>query len=283
MISTGHVQVNENVAKPRYLLQTGDRIQISLPPTPTNDTLAPAALELDILFEDEHLIAVNKPAGLTVHPGAGKQTTTLIEGLLHHAGKLASVGQPLRPGVVHRLDKETSGVIVVAKTDAAYHHLCKQFADRKTTKVYEAVVLGEVRGDQGVVNSPIARHPVHRKKMTSRTDRGRPAETSWTLIELLAGCSYLRIFPKTGRTHQIRVHLADAGHPIVGDKVYSATRRTQGLTKPAQDVVTGLARHALHALELTIEHPVSAKQMKLVAPLADDMNRLIDALRSLDV
>ncbi len=249
----------------------GDVLVMDLSPDPV-PSLRPVELPLDVLHEDEHLIAINKSSGMVVHPGEGTGEDTLVHALLHHCGEhLSSVGAPLRPGIVHRLDKETSGVIVVAKTDLAHHSLASQFAERETGKEYLALVVGVPREKSGSITLPVGRHPTVRVKMTV-TEKGKSAHTDWAVDEVFGTSSaLLRCRIHTGRTHQIRVHLTCLGHPVVGDETYGY--------KPARHDGPPAARAFLHAEKLSFSHPVSGDCLLLEAPLAQDFSHYLGVLR----
>lgn len=233
--------------------------------------LKPVQIPLEVLVEDAHLIAINKPAGMVVHPGAGTGEDTLVHALLAHcAGSLSGVGGVERPGIVHRLDKETTGVLVVAKTDPAHRALADQFATRALQKEYLALASGVPKEKSGSINRAISRHPVHRHRMTVG-EGGRPSRTDWTLVEGFAGkAALIRCRIHTGRTHQIRVHLKSIGHPILGDATYG-WRPVDGVPKPP--------RVMLHAEHLVFAHPVTGKTMDLRAPLPPDFRGLLQSLR----
>ena len=249
----------------------GDRLEFSLPEV-TAAELKPADIPLDVLFEDRHLLAVNKASGMIVHPGAATGEDTLVHALLAHcAGSLSGIGGVERPGIVHRLDKETTGVIVVAKTDQAHRALADQFATRALTKEYVALVSGVPQLLSGTIDRAIARHPVHRHRMTVG-EGGKPARTDWERTEAfgdLAALVRCRIF--TGRTHQIRVHLKSLGHPILGDALYG--------WKPDPRLKEQPARVMLHAEHLVLTHPATGRELDLRAPLPEDFSKLIRALR----
>jgi 23S rRNA pseudouridine1911/1915/1917 synthase len=249
----------------------GDRLEFNLPEVAPAD-LKPADIPLDVLFEDRHLLAVNKASGMIVHPGAATGEDTLVHALLAHcAGSLSGIGGVERPGIVHRLDKETTGVIVVAKTDQAHRALADQFATRTLTKEYVALVSGVPQLLSGSIDRAIARHPVHRHRMTVG-EGGKPARTDWERAEAfgdLAALVRCRIF--TGRTHQIRVHLKSLGHPILGDALYG--------WKPDPRLKKQPGRVMLHAEHLVLAHPVTGKELDLRAPLPADFTTLIRALR----
>ena len=257
-IAAGLVRVNGAVARASAPVGARDEIAAQEPPPEEARTSArPQNIPLEIIYEDEDLICLNKPAGLVVHPAAGNWSGTLVNAVLHHAGKLSTGGNPLRPGVVHRLDKDTSGCILVAKTDAAHAALARQFAERTAQKTYLAVVRGKPRASAGIVTGAIARHPVHRQRMAvSNRPGARAAETAWKVIATDPKVSLLECRPKTGRTHQIRVHLKHLGHPIAGDRVYGG-----GADFP---------RQMLHAWKLRITHPRTGRELLFTAPPPED-------------
>ena len=276
-IAQGHVARNGAPTKPSALLQAGDVVTVA-PPPPVPSELIPEAIPLDVLYEDAHMIVVNKPAGLVVHPAAGNPAGTLVNALLAHCTDLSGVGGVERPGIVHRLDKDTSGVLVAAKSDAAHRALSLAFRWRTTDKRYLAVAYGIPPSGEGVVDAAIARHPTERKRMAVVAS-GRPARTLYWVREPLAGCALLECRPVTGRTHQIRVHLAHAGHAIVGDPVY-AGRQWRTLADPeAAAACRSFPRQALHAWRLTITHPATGEPMTFEAPPPADLEALLDALR----
>jgi 23S rRNA pseudouridine1911/1915/1917 synthase len=255
-IAAGHVTVNGAPARADSALQAGDLVVYRLPETPAPAHLAPEDTALDIIYEDEHLVCLNKPPGLVVHPGAGHREGTLVNALLHHCRNLSG-RDPARPGIVHRLDKDTSGCILVAKTDAAHEALARQFAARTAAKTYLAVVRGIPRATQGAVNKPIARHPVHRQRMTiSDRPEARAAETAWRVLVREGRLALLECRPRTGRTHQIRVHLKHLGHPIAGDRVYGG-----GADFP---------RQLLHAWKISVTHPATGQPLAFSAPVPPD-------------
>jgi 23S rRNA pseudouridine1911/1915/1917 synthase len=251
-------------------VQPGDRLEFTLPAAQPAE-LRPVAIPLAVLYEDEHMLALNKSAGMVVHPGAGTGDDTLVHALLAHcAGRLSGVGGIARPGIVHRLDKETSGVLLVAKTDAAHRGLSEQFAGRHLRKEYLALVSGVPRLKSGVIERSISRHPVHRERMTTG-EGGRPARTDWEVVEVFgAAAALLRCRILTGRTHQIRVHLKSIGHPLLGDKTYGW--RPDPI-RPAPP------RVMLHAERIAFLHPITARAMDLHAPLPRDFAEQLAILR----
>ena len=277
LIAAGSVTVDGGTARASSRVREGQRVRVELPaPEPA----APAGedIPLRVLYEDAHLLVLDKPAGLVVHPGAGTRSGTLVNALLHHVRDLSGIGGVLRPGIVHRLDRGTSGVMVVAKSDEAHRGLAAQFAGREVGKWYLAVVHGRPRG-RGTIDAAIGRHPVHRKKMTTDAPRGRAARSTFEVEEPLDGAALVRVRIHTGRTHQVRVHLASAGHPIVGDATYGGRRTPSSSSAAAREAIHAFPRQALHAAELSFRHPVTGAALTLRAPLAEDIAGLIAALR----
>ena len=272
LIAAGGVRVDGRAVKASHRLRAGERVAVEVPP-PAPEALLPEPAELAIVHEDAHVLVVDKPAGMVVHPGAGHARGTLAAAVLAHAPGVAGVGGPRRPGIVHRLDKDTSGLLVLAKTPAAYESLVAQLARRAVTRRYLAVVHGRVAREEGVVDAPLGRHPHDRVRMAVRpAGRGRPAVTRWRVLERFARCTYLEVRLETGRTHQIRVHLASLGHPVVGDDVYGGRRR------PPSPVP--LAGYALHAATLAFVHPATGERVEFRAPLPARMERLLSHLRN---
>jgi 23S rRNA pseudouridine1911/1915/1917 synthase len=252
-------------------------------PEPKPSEFMPESIPLQILYEDADIVVINKPPGLVVHPAPGHATGTLVNALLHHCPDLSGIGAELRPGIVHRLDKDTSGTLVVAKNAVAVDHLATQFKNRTVIKDYLALIYGEMLTETGTVRMPIGRHPVDRKRMSTRSRKGREAETGWRVARRWHGCSLLELRLKTGRTHQIRVHCAAIGRPIVGDPVYGGRKAAVGSgAVPAR--LSSARRQMLHAWRLEIVHPRSGEPMRFESPLPEDMQRLIAELddRSLE-
>lgn len=271
LIDAGAVRVGGASRKPGYQVRAGDTVVVEIvPPTPTR--AEPEDLPLEVLYEDALVIAINKAPGMVVHPAPGRWQGTLVNALLHRWGRLPSSDEA-RPGIVHRLDRDTSGVMVIARTPAALEHLARQFHDRTVAKRYLAVVRGVVRRDELVIDAPIGRHPTERKKMSTRARRGRTALTRVRVLERFAAATLVEALPQTGRTHQIRVHLAARGHPILGDLVYGAGAATRARVPP-------IARHALHADSLAVTHPATGARLHLTAPLWPDMMQLLITLRT---
>src|SRR5579883_2051116 len=276
LIEQGHIRVNGQTVKPTHHPRAGEQIEVHWPEARPAEA-QPEEMPLDILYEDEDLLVLNKPPGLVVHPAAGHEEHTLVNALLHHwAGQLSGIGGVARPGIVHRLDKETSGCLVVAKHDAAHIGLAEQFAGRTLEKIYHAIVCGEVPRESGEVRAAIARHPTHRKRMAVTDGSGREAWTSYRVLERLNGATLMEALLHTGRTHQIRVHFQHIGHPIVGDATYGA-RQNKRFTEE-----TGYAapRQMLHARKLTLMHPLKRKKLALEAPWPEDFRAALDALKT---
>jgi len=262
LIRGGFVRVNAAITRPRHIVRPGDRIDL-IEPSPQKIDLLPEAIPLDVLFEDDDLIVINKPAGLTVHPGAGCREHTLVNALLSHCATLSGIGGIERPGIVHRLDKETSGCLVVAKNDAAHRDLSKQFAARTVEKIYLALVAGKLRKPAGVIEEKIGRHPVHRQRMSATSPRGRAARTEYRVVRSSDQASLVECRLHSGRTHQIRVHLHHLGHPVLGDKIY------------APRFAKNFARQMLHAWTLGFRHPGTGEWKHFEAPLPADFKEAI--------
>ena len=257
LIRDGFVRLNNSTSRPRQIVRDGDKIELTEPPLEKIETLA-EAIPLELLFEDDDLIVINKPPGLVVHPGAGHREHTLVNALLNHCATLSGIGGKERPGIVHRLDKETSGCLVVAKNDATHRDLSNQFAARTVEKIYLALVAGKLRKPAGVIEGKIGRHPFHRKRMSATTLRGRAARTEYHVIRSSDQASLIECRLHSGRTHQIRVHLHHLGHPVLGDKVY------------AQRLAKDFPRQMLHAWKLGFRHPRTEEWKSFEAPLPDD-------------
>jgi 23S rRNA pseudouridine1911/1915/1917 synthase len=267
LIEAGHVLVNGVVVKASHKMRAGDRVGVEIPPPRPLETL-PEEIALDVLFEDEDLIVVNKPAGLVVHPAAGNQEHTLVNALLHHCrGELAGIGGVQRPGIVHRLDKGTSGCIVVAKTDFAHRALVAQFKSREVKKIYRAICWGKVARPSGRIETVIGRSERDRKKMSASASRGRPAVTDYRVLKQFADFALVELTIHTGRTHQIRVHMAHIGHPVVGDATYGRARTTN----------ISVARPLLHAYKLGFTYPRSQKFVEFTAPVPNDMVKMCES------
>ena len=273
LIHDGRVLVSAGAAKPSTPVSPGLAVRVALPP-PAPLALAPEALALTVLHDDADLAVVDKPAGLVVHPGAGHQTGTLVHALLHHLSGLSGIGGAERPGIVHRLDRGTSGVMVIAKHDRAHRELSRQFREREVGKTYIALVWGTAPADV-TIDRPIGRDPRHRQRMSSRARRGRDAVTRIVHAERLDGLTLIQVAIGTGRTHQIRVHLSEAGYPVVGDAIYGGTRKLP----PKLAALARLDRPFLHASTLTFRHPADGRLLSFTAPLPPELADALDALR----
>ena len=256
LLEEGAVTRNGRPVKKNYKAAEGDVLTVVLP-DPEPAEAVPQDIPLDVVYEDGDVIVVNKPVGLVVHPAAGHPDGTLVNALLYHCGEsLSGINGALRPGIVHRIDRDTSGLIIAAKNDAAHQALAAQLADHSLYREYEAVCVGVLREDSGTVDAPIGRHPVDRKRMAVDPRNGRPAVTHWSVLARYPGHTHIRCRLETGRTHQIRVHLASMGHPLLGDTVYGAKRP-----------VPGLAGQCLHARRLSFVHPRTGERLTLECPL----------------
>lgn len=277
LIDGGEALVDGRPARASYRLRPGERVSLHRPP-PAPAGIVAEDIPLDIRYEDDAVLVVDKPAGMVVHPAAGNSRGTLVNALQFHCGRLSSVGGLMRPGIVHRLDKGTSGLMVIAKTDEAHRHLSEQFKKRRVSKHYTVLVHGDLREDEGVIDAPVGRHPVERKKMSTASRRGKAALTRWRVLERYGDCTLLEVQIETGRTHQIRVHLGAMGHPVVGDAVYGGSKRAAD--RPALPAaLKRLARQALHAGRLSFLHPLTGRVMSFESPLPADMAEVIDFLK----
>ena len=267
LIKSGEVAVNGRAVSKSYKLAGGEDIAVTLPePEPVE--AVPQDIPLDVVYEDADVIVVNKPSGMVVHPAPGHPDGTLVNALLYHcAGTLSGIGGALRPGIVHRIDRDTSGLIIAAKNDAAHQYLSAQLADHTLARTYECIVVGALREDRGTVDAPIARHPSDRKRMAVVAG-GREAVTHWEVIARYPGYTHVRCRLETGRTHQIRVHMAYIGHPILGDTVYGAKKEVPGLTG-----------QCLHAVGLRFLHPRTHEVVELSCPLPDEFTRMLQKIR----
>jgi 23S rRNA pseudouridine1911/1915/1917 synthase len=278
LIEAGHVLVNGCPQKASLKLKGGEDLSVKIPPLVETETAA-ESIPLEILFEDHDLVVVNKAAGMVVHPGAGNSGGTLVNALLGHCNDLSGIGGELRPGIVHRIDKGTSGVLVVAKNDAAHHSLAAQFKEHTIKRVYMAVVYGSPKEDKGRLESDIGRHPVDRKRMSGKAKHGKRAVTHWRVVGRYRGISLIRLMLETGRTHQIRVHLSEAGFPLVGDEVYGGSGRLTSIPDTVlRKLIKDLGRQALHAKTLGFIHPSSGEYMEFDTELPADMAKIVDYL-----
>ncbi len=275
LIDAGLVTVNGTLEKPSHKLKGGERIVIKIP-SPAPAVPVAEEIPLEILHEDSDIIVVNKPAGMVVHPGAGNYTGTLVNALLGHCLDLSGIGGEIRPGIVHRIDKDTTGVLVVAKNDLAHQSLARQFKQHSIKRVYVALVYGSPKKDKGSIEAAIGRHPSDRKKMSGAARRGRHAVTHWQVAARYQGMTLMRITLQTGRTHQIRVHLSEAGHPLLGDHVYGGSGRLANVRDPVlRGLVKDLGRQALHAKTLGIIHPTTGMYLEFDTDIPEDMARII--------
>ena len=266
LIESGEVAVNGRAAGKSYKLAGGETVAVTLP-APEPVEAVPQDIPLDVVYEDADVIVVNKPSGMVVHPAPGHPDGTLVNALLYHcAGTLSGVGGALRPGIVHRIDRDTSGLIIAAKNDAAHQYLSAQLADHTLARTYECIVVGKLREDRGTVDAPIARHPTDRKRMAVVAG-GREAVTHWEVIARYPGYTHVRCRLETGRTHQIRVHMAYIGHPILGDTVYGAKKEVPGLTG-----------QCLHAVGLRFLHPRTHEVVELSCPLPEEFTRMLQKI-----
>ena len=267
LIESSEVAVNGRAVSKSYKLAGGEDVAVTLPePEPVE--AVPQDIPLDVVYEDADVIVVNKPSGMVVHPAPGHPDGTLVNALLYHcAGTLSGVGGALRPGIVHRIDRDTSGLIIAAKNDAAHQYLSAQLADHTLARTYECIVVGALREDRGTVDAPIARHPTDRKRMAVVAG-GREAVTHWEVIARYPGYTHVRCRLETGRTHQIRVHMAYIGHPILGDTVYGAKKEVPGLTG-----------QCLHAVGLRFLHPRTHEVVELSCPLPEEFTRMLQKIR----
>ncbi|MCA9146343.1 MAG: RluA family pseudouridine synthase [Planctomycetales bacterium] len=280
-INAGSVQVDGKRTKASYRLRVGQTISIVLPEV-SADLQVPEDIPLDVIYEDDHMIALNKSPDMVVHPAKGHWSGTMTSALAFRFSQLSSVGGPTRPGIVHRLDRETSGVIVVAKTDQAHLGLAAQFEARTTEKEYTAIVIGTLDRDRDVIEQPIGVHPYHREKMAIRPDHetSRDAKTFYEVLERFRGFALVKVLPKTGRTHQIRVHMAHAGAPVLCDRLYGGRSQiTLGEITRDDEPEVLLTRHALHARRLALTHPITHEPIEFIAPLRSDMENLLATLR----
>jgi 23S rRNA pseudouridine1911/1915/1917 synthase len=284
LIRDGHVRVNQASARPSQRLRAGDLVEVE-PPPPRVVSLEPEDIPLAIVYEDEHLLVIDKPAGLVVHPGAGVPSGTLVHALLHHDPAIAGVGGAGRPGIVHRLDKDTSGLMVVARTPRAYRALIEAMRDRRVRRVYHALVWGEPPSDAGEIRGAIGRDPRHRQRMAVVTRGGKSAHTHWRVLERFGVAALLEARLESGRTHQIRVHFAHLGMPVIGDPVYGGRGKkllseTEAGRTLAGALLDGLPRQALHAHELALAHPVTGEPMRWTSPVPEPFARALALLKS---
>jgi 23S rRNA pseudouridine1911/1915/1917 synthase len=284
LIRAGFVSVNGRPARASHRVRSGDAVAIELPPTRESSALEPESLPLSVVFEDEHQLVIDKPAGLVVHPGAGIRRGTLANALLHRLPAIRSVGGADRPGIVHRLDKQTSGLLVVAKTARAHRELVEMMRRREVHRVYLALVWGEPRAAKGEIDAPLGRDPRDRKRIAVVRRGGRLARTGWRVSERFGLATLLEVRLETGRTHQIRVHLAHSRHPVVGDPTYGGRPKKQlslgeRERSLASDLLRCLPRQALHAVELAFTHPVTGEERTFTSPMPEDLRLALARLR----
>jgi 23S rRNA pseudouridine1911/1915/1917 synthase len=268
LVDAGRVHVDGAVRKAGHVVRSGETVEVTLPP-PEPTTLEPEPLPLVLLYEDDDLIALDKPPGIVVHPAPGARRGTVVNALVHRFGTLTGLA-PERPGIVHRLDRDTSGVLLVARTHQALEGLARQFRERTLHKRYLAIVYGRLEPRAGLIDRPVGRHPQERKRMSVHSRRGRTARTRWEVVERLPGATLVRLFPETGRTHQLRVHLAALGHAVVGDRLYAPRRSSASFGAP---------RQALHAEQIGFAHPRTGAAMVIRSPLPPDLENLLHRLR----
>ncbi len=289
VVQDGGATVNGEVIKPSFRVRAGQVISVNLPPPP-EDGPKPEAIDLNVLYEDDSFLAINKPPGMVVHPAKGNWSGTLASALAYHFKQLSDVGGPTRPGIIHRLDRDTSGIILIAKTNAVHLNLSEQFEHREVSKEYFAIVVGKVGFDRDIINQPIGPHPYQRDKMAIRRDHpdSREAETFYEVIHRKGGFAVLRVKPKTGRTHQIRVHMSHLGAPVLCDRLYAGhaqitkgelrRRLAQGLPPLPDDADVVLQRQALHARRIEFKHPITGETVVIECPLPADIQATYDLL-----
>lgn len=283
LIDQGHITLNGSVAKAGSRLKGGETIQVILPEPQAGEAI-PEDIPLTIVHEDVDLIVIDKPAGMVVHPAAGHYGGTLVNALLHHCHDLAGIGGELRPGIVHRIDKDTSGLLVVAKNDLAHQHLAAQFKQHSIKRVYLALVHGCPDKQSGVINQPIGRHPVQRKKMSSKAKQSKTAVTHWRVLRSYSNeqLSLVEFKLETGRTHQIRVHFSEMNFPLVGDPLYGNSTRLRILKDPTlRELIKQLPGQALHAQQLGFIHPKTGKYLEFSSEIPDTLKTIIDYLDQL--
>lgn len=267
LIQEGALHVNGNMElKPSFKVEGGQSIELQVPQARVVDII-PQNIPIDILYQDGDIVIVNKPCGMVVHPAAGNEDRTLVNALMYHVHDLSGIGGEMRPGIVHRLDKDTSGLILIAKNDKAHVALSEQFKERSMEKHYRAVAYGNFGEEYGLIDAPISRHPVDRKKMAIVAD-GKPSQTEWTVISRLKSATYLDVHLLTGRTHQIRVHMHSIGHPLLGDRIYAPSIKTN----------VHIPRLMLHAYSLAFTHPTTGERMSVTAPLPEKYTMTLEKL-----
>jgi 23S rRNA pseudouridine1911/1915/1917 synthase len=278
LIDDQNVLVKGKPIKPSKKFDQGEIVHVTLP-APLSIDAEPENIALNIIYEDSSIVVVNKPAGMVVHPGAGVKSGTLVNALLFKCDDLSGIGGKIRPGIVHRLDKDTSGVIVVAKNDHSHHSLVDQFKSRTIKKRYLAIVEGNLKNDSGSFDSAIGRDPIHRIKMSSKSKTGRASLTFWNVLNRFESACLVEAEPKTGRTHQIRVHFSENGYPILADKVYGHKRQKNIILSKGEKMI---GRHALHASKIGFTHPANDKWVEFTAPIPEDMKQALDYFENIN-
>lgn len=279
LIKEGLVLVDGRPVKAGFWLRAGSCIEITVPPPPAVE-LTPEDVPLDIIYEDDDVIVVNKPAGMPAHPGAGRTSGTLVNALVAHTRQLSAIGAPLRPGIVHRLDMDTTGSMVVAKNDAAHKSLAAQFKEHSTSRRYLALVWGQVKKDRGVIDMAIGRDSANRLKISVRTRKKRRAVTNYEVMKRYPGFTLLALYPETGRTHQLRVHLSTLNHPVVGDRVYGKRTVHSSVPKAVADAIKKITHQLLHAELLGFTHPSTGERVEFAAPMPEDMRGLVELMET---
>lgn len=278
-IREGKITLEGEAVRPRYRVRDGDCIRVEIP-APEGSGLVPQPMDLRIAFADDDLVIVDKPSGVVVHPGAGHPDGTLVNGLLHEFGTLSPIGLPERPGIVHRIDAGTSGLLVCARTERAHHHLARLFSAHDVDRVYRALVWDHGLPDSGTIETMYTRHHKDRRKFTGQTNEGKRAVTHWTVVERIGPCALVEARLETGRTHQIRVHFSECGAPLLGDQTYGRRRRIDHIPELRRlGFDLGLSRQALHAAVLGFEHPVTGERVRFESPLPADIQHAIAALK----
>ncbi len=278
-LAAAGILLNGKAPKASTRVRGGDEILLVIPP-PSPSEVVPEDIPLKIVYEDSSLLVIDKPPGLVVHPGAGNPRGTIVNALLHHCRDLSGIGGVLRPGIVHRLDKDTSGLMIIAKSDPVHQALAADFQARRVEKLYLALVCGEMKDDEGIVALPVGRHPVERRKMSTRSPRGKEAVTRWQVRERFGAATLVAAAIETGRTHQIRVHLTSLGYPIVGDRVYGNPKKIMEIKDQSlRGRLREMKRQALHACRIAFVHPADGRPLSFLSPLPPDMEDLCRFLR----
>jgi len=276
LLHNNNILINEKSTKPSKIISGGEIVNVILPP-PEKLDLLPENIDIEFIYEDKDIVVLNKPPGISVHPGAGIKSGTLVNALLHRCKDLSGIGGVIRPGIVHRLDKDTSGIMVVAKNDIAHQKLVEQFKARLVKKRYLALIVGKPKDEKGTISLPLGRHKTNRIKISSITNRSKEAVTNWKVLKKFNKLSYIQAEPLTGRTHQIRVHLSESGYPIVGDKLYGINKYSDKYLKL---ISTKASRQMLHAYSLSFNHPVTNDFVTFNAPLSPDFEKVLSYIES---